>query len=106
MSEDQGPDDAETTGTQVVNRPDDSRFALTRDGDDLGFIAYRQSGDVITLTHTEIDPEIQERGLGSLLVKGTLDALRTGSSDRVVAQCPFVAAWIEKHPDYADLLER
>lgn len=94
------------TDCQVIRRPDDDRFALTQDGDDIGFVAYRQTGDVITLTHTEIDPDIQEHGLGSMLVRGTLDAIRDGSSDRVVAQCPFVAAWIGKHPDYAELLER
>lgn len=90
----------------VVDRPEDGRFALVLDGDDLGFTAYDRADGVITFTHTEVDSDLRERGLGSRLVAGALDAVRTGSQDRVVAECPFVSAFIDEHPDYADLLER
>jgi uncharacterized protein len=90
----------------VVDRPEDSRFALTKDGDDVGFAAYRRRDGEIVFTHTEIDQSQQERGLGSRLARGALDAVRTGSEDRVVAQCPFIASYIESHAEYRDLLER
>lgn len=90
----------------VVDRPEDSRFALTKDGDDVGFAAYRRGDGTIVFTHTEIDESQQERGLGSRLARGALDAVRTGSEDRVVAQCPFIASFIDSHDEYRDLLER
>jgi uncharacterized protein len=90
----------------VVDRPEDDRFALTKDGDDIGFAAYRRGDGAIVFTHTEIDQSLQERGLGSRLARGALDAVRVGSEDRVVAQCPFIASFIAAHAEYQDLLER
>ncbi len=48
--------------------------------------------------------ELGGQGIGSKLVKGALDQVRADGL-KVVAQCPFVRGWIEKHPDYADLLK-
>jgi uncharacterized protein len=90
----------------VVDRPEDDRFALLKDGDDVGFAAYRRGDGDIVFTHTEIDESQREHGLGSRLAQGALDAVRVGSEDRVVAQCPFIAGWIAEHPEYRDLTER
>jgi len=59
---------------------------------------------VITFVHTEVPAELGGQGVGSKLVKGALDQVRADGL-KVVAQCPFVRGWIEKHPDYADLLK-
>jgi uncharacterized protein len=90
----------------VVDLPESSRFALRKDGDDIGFAAYRRGDGAIVFTHTEIDESQQERGLGSRLAAGALDAVRVGSEDRVIAQCPFIARFVSQHPEYQDLLER
>lgn len=91
---------------QVVHVPERSRFVLERDGEVIGKALYRREPGVITFTHTEVDPAIQERGLGSLLAKAALDAVAAEEGTRVVAQCPFIAAHIARHPQYQPLLTR
>ena len=91
---------------QVVDIPERSRFVLERDGEVIGKALYQRAPGVITFTHTEVDPAIQERGLGSLLAKTALDAVADEQGTRVVAKCPFIAAYIERHPEYQALLER
>jgi uncharacterized protein len=58
---------------------------------------------VITFTHTEVPPALEGHGIGSALVRGALDAARAQGL-KVVAKCPFVSAYIAKHPEFADLL--
>lgn len=91
---------------KVVDIPERSRFVLERDGEHIGKAIYRREPGVITFTHTEVDPQIQERGLGSMLAKAALDAVAAEEGTRVVAQCPFIAAYIERHPEYQPLLTR
>lgn len=91
---------------QVVDVPERSRFVLERDGEPIGKALYQRADGVITFTHTEVDPAIQERGLGSLLAKAALDAVAAEEGTRVVAKCPFIAAYIERHAEYQELLER
>ena len=90
----------------VRDNPDASRFeAVDESGVVAGFAAYRRYDDRIVFTHTEVDDAFEGRGVGSVLVRAALDAVR-GEHLRVVPQCPFVKGWIGKHPDYADLVER
>jgi hypothetical protein len=58
---------------------------------------------VITLVHTEVPPALEGKGIGSALVRGVLDLVR-GRGLKVVATCPFVAAYMGRHPEYNDLL--
>ncbi len=87
----------------VRDRPDASRFeAVDETGAVAGFAAYRRHADRVVFTHTEVDDAFEGNGVGSTLVRAALDAVRAEGL-RVVPQCPFVRAWIERHPDYADL---
>jgi predicted GNAT family acetyltransferase len=88
--------------TEVVNNKAHHRYELTVDGH-LAATHYAISGNVITFIHTEVPPELGGKGVGSKLIKGALDQVRAEGL-KVIAQCPFVKAYIEKHPDYADLL--
>jgi predicted GNAT family acetyltransferase len=90
---------------EVRDAPDASRYELFSDGERAGLAAYRRADGVITFTHTEIDDRFEGKGLGGKLVKFALDAART-SGERVAPQCPFVASYIERHPEYADLVQR
>ena len=58
------------------------------------------------ITHTEIDPSHQGAGLGGELVRGALNLIRAETDYRVVPTCPFAGPWIDKHPEYQDLLTR
>lgn len=96
------------TDVVVQDAPDRSRWeARLGDGPDApvaGSSAYRREGDRITFTHTVVEPEYEGEGVGSALVRAALDDARSAGL-RVVPQCPFVAAWIERHADYADLVD-
>ena len=75
-----------------------------RDGERLlGVAEYQRDGDQVRFTHTEVDPSAGEKGLGSRLVQAALDDVRSRGGS-VVPQCSFVRHWIDKHPDYADLV--
>ncbi|WP_458760949.1 GNAT family N-acetyltransferase [Afipia sp. TerB] len=86
---------------EVHDNTAEHRFELEAEGH-IAMAYYDLSGDVVTFTHTEVPPELGGKGIGSKLVRGALDQVR-GRKMRVVARCPFVKAYIEKHPDYADL---
>ena len=81
-----------------------NRFeAVDESGVVAGFAAYRRSPKRIVFTHTVVDDAFEGRGVGSTLVRAALDAAREEGLT-VVPRCPFVRAYIEKHPDYADLV--
>ena len=79
-----------------------SRFEIEADGV-TAYANYRLAGNVITIMHTETPSEARGRGIASLLVAGALEAVRARGL-KVVPQCPFVRAYIAKHPEYRDLL--
>ena len=88
----------------VTDVPEAGRYEV-RDGDRvLGLAAYRREGDRVVFTHTEVDPDAEGGGVGSTLVSGALDDVRARGA-RVVPLCSFVRGYIERHPDYADLVE-
>jgi uncharacterized protein len=89
--------------TEIVNNKTKHRYELAVDGH-IAATYYTPADDVITFVHTEVPPELGGKGIGSQLIKGALDQVRSEGL-KVIAQCPFVKAYIEKHPDYADLLK-
>lgn len=91
---------------EVRHEPEQHRYAAYLDGALGGFAAYvlREDPARIVFTHTEVDPAFEGRGVGSAIARGALDDVRATGERSVVPQCPFIAGWIEKHPDYADLV--
>lgn len=88
----------------VTNNADQSRFEIhTADGRLAGFTQYRSRGAGRDFFHTEVKDEFEGQGIGSKLARGALDATRSEGL-QVIATCPFIKGWIEKHPDYQDLL--
>jgi uncharacterized protein len=86
----------------VRNNPALHRFELDVDGHVAGAY-YQLSPGVITFTHTEVPHELEGHGIGSRLVRGALEAVRAQGL-KVVAKCPFVSAYMAKHPEFNDLL--
>jgi predicted GNAT family acetyltransferase len=87
----------------VEDNPARRRFEILVDDALAGFTAYEPRGEVLVLTHTEVDPQFRDMGVGSALVRGTLDQIRERGG-RLVPECPFVAAFMDRHPEYADLV--
>jgi predicted GNAT family acetyltransferase len=87
----------------VVNVPERHRYEARVDGELAGYAYYRVRPEAIVFIHTETRPEFEGKGIGTALVRGALDAVRAAGGT-VVAQCPFFAAYIRRHPEYGDLL--
>jgi len=89
----------------VADNPADHRFEGHLDGRLVAFSAYTMRDGAIVFLHTEVDPEFEGRGLGSVLAKRALDDVRARGLG-VIARCPFISAYIRRHREYADLLVR
>ena len=89
--------------SEIVNNKALHRYELAVDGH-LAATYYKLDGGVITFIHTEVPPELGGKGIGSKLIKGALDQVRAEGL-KVIAECPFVKAYLDKHPEYADLLK-
>ncbi|SDE25841.1 GNAT family N-acetyltransferase [Glycomyces harbinensis] len=88
---------------EVADAPERSRYEAWIDGELAGFAEYRRKDGTITFSHTHVESSAQDAGVGSALARHSLDAARS-AGEQVVPVCPFYAGWIERHPDYADLL--
>jgi uncharacterized protein len=78
------------------------RFELVEDAK-TGFLTYELHGETIVFTHTIVPPELEGRGIGGRIVAAGLDHARRQGL-KVVPQCSFVRSYIERHPEYADLV--
>jgi predicted GNAT family acetyltransferase len=80
------------------------QYSLVEDGSVIGFAAYEDDADTRRFVHTEVDPEHRGGGHASILVQSALDDVRAQGITRVIPQCSYVKAWIERHPDYQELV--
>jgi uncharacterized protein len=92
--------------TAVTDNEAALEYEITVDGEPAGVIRYTRDDDgrVVTLVHTEVEPKFEGHGVGSTLIQGALDDIRAHGR-RVVPVCPFVLAFLERHPEYDDLVE-
>jgi predicted GNAT family acetyltransferase/glutaredoxin len=89
----------------VADVPAAGRYELKVGGRLIGLLAYRKRDGRVALTHTEVSEACEGRGFGSRLVGVALDDARRQGL-HVLPLCPFVAHYIDTHPQYADLVAR
>jgi uncharacterized protein len=89
---------------QVRDNEAQRRYEVHLDGMLVGSAGYVRRGGRAYLVHTEIDPGHEGAGLGSTLVRGALEAQRE-RGELVVPLCPFVRAYLDRHPQYADVVD-
>jgi predicted GNAT family acetyltransferase len=87
----------------VTDQPDQLRYEIEVDGELAGFLLYRREPGVLELVHTDVDPKWEGKGVGAALVQGALDDVRARGL-KVRPYCPFVAAYIRRHPEYEDVV--
>ena len=80
------------------------RYRIAVDGAEAGFAAYSLRPGQVVFTHTVIDPAFEGRGLGGRLARAALDDV-AARGEQVVPLCPFISAWIGRHPEYLDLVD-
>jgi predicted GNAT family acetyltransferase len=88
--------------SEVRDNTAQHRFELDVDGHQA-VAYYRIAAGVITFVHTEVPQQLSGRGIGTKLISGALEMVRAQGL-KVVPQCPFVSAFMGKHPEYNDLL--
>jgi predicted GNAT family acetyltransferase len=87
---------------QVTNNKSEQRYELAIDGE-VAIAAYETRGETIVFTHTEVPSALEGHGIGSRLIKGALADVRA-QGQHIVADCSFVAAYLDRHPDEQDLV--
>ena len=88
---------------QVVDVPEKGRFEIRVDDRVVGLASYHVDGTTMTLPHTEVDPGVGGRGVGTALVAGVLDAARERWLT-VLPYCSFIRHYIQQHPEQMDLV--
>ncbi|QEC47361.1 N-acetyltransferase [Baekduia soli] len=87
----------------VRDNPGSQRYEITADGAVAGFAQYRLRPGLIAFIHTEVDEAMTGRGLGRTLIASALQDARARSL-AVLPFCPFVSAYLQRHPDDQDLV--
>ena len=90
--------------TKVTHDTTAERYLIPVDGRDAGHADYIQGDGVRDFHHTVIDPEFRGQGLSKPLIQAALDDTRA-AGDKVRPLCSAVAGFIEKHPEYRDLVQ-
>lgn len=88
--------------SEIRDNQQEHRFEIVVDGH-LGAAYYTREAGVITFTHTDVAKELGGRGIGTMLAKYGLDQARAEGL-KVVPLCPFIAAYIKRHPEYQVLV--
>jgi predicted GNAT family acetyltransferase len=87
--------------SEVRDNPALQRYELELDGG-TAFVNYKRSQGVVSLLHAEVPAALEGRGYGSALVKGALELVRAEGS-KAIPYCPFIEAYMRRHPEYEDL---
>ena len=89
-------------GMDVINNEHASRYEL-HVGEEVAFLTYDRRGEVIIFLHMEVPSDLEGRGLaGQIAAKALTDAREQHL--KVVPRCPYVASYIKRHPEFADLV--
>ena len=87
----------------IINKPDLHRYEATLDGTLAAYCEYNLVGDAVMFTHTEVLTEHEGKGYGSALAHHVLDDVRK-QGKHVIPVCQFIAGFLRKHREYADLV--
>jgi predicted GNAT family acetyltransferase len=87
----------------VTHDASDRTYQARLNGTVVGTLIYEVEGPRVVLTHTIVEPPVRGRGIGTALVRGTLDDLRRDGKT-ITILCLFVTDFITHNPGYADLV--
>lgn len=82
----------------------ENKFTIVKDGKELGLLSYVPSGNVLTVDHTEVSPQLEGQGMGKKLVEHVVNYARQ-EGKCIDPQCPFANGVIEKTPEFQDVLQ-
>jgi predicted GNAT family acetyltransferase len=92
------------TGAPTTVTAEGDRFSISVEGQAVGFAEFAERDGKRIFTHTEVSDEFEGRGLATILIGEALQQTRD-SGERIVAVCPMVANYVEKHDEFADAVD-
>ena len=92
------------TGAATTVTAESDRYTIAVEGREVGKAEFADRGDRRVFTHTEVDKDFEGRGLATILIGEALQETRDAGM-RIVAQCPMVADYVEKHDEYRDIVD-
>jgi predicted GNAT family acetyltransferase len=90
---------------RVADNPEARQYQAHLGDRLVGFAEYRLAPGRVIFTHTVVDPDVEGQGIGSRLARGALDDVRVRGL-QVTPFCPFIRAYIQRHPEYGDLVQQ
>ena len=93
------------TGAEATVSAAEGKYTIAVDGETVGLAAVANRDNQRVFYHTEVEEQFGGRGLATILVEQALEATRADGK-RVVATCPMVAAFIRKHPEFNDIIDK
>lgn len=102
MSDDQRDPALTEPEDRIVNNVEGNQFEW-RDGTDRAILTYRVRGDVIEYRHTDVPPALRNRGIAAELAAHAVEYARANGL-MIFPLCPYVLAYLAKHPEYGDLV--
>ena len=89
----------------VSDAPGSSRYEARLEGEDdlAAIVEYRLGSGSIAFLHTEVRPDLEGQGVGGRVAAGVIEAARARGL-KVIPRCPFIAAWLARHPEHHDIL--
>jgi predicted GNAT family acetyltransferase len=88
---------------QVTRNEAEEQFEAAL-GEGKGVLTYAEQNGKFYVLHTEVPEALEGHGIGGALVRTAMDYAR-GQGVKVVPFCPFAKAWLQRHHEYADLVE-
>jgi len=89
---------------EIRDNPQARRYEAVVDGQVVGIAQYRSASGRVIFTHTQVDDAAEGQGIGSRLVARALDDVRRRGL-RATLYCPFISAYVRRHPEYADIVD-
>jgi hypothetical protein len=90
---------------EIRDDPEEGAYVIDVDGERAGKAVYHMRGGRHLFVHTEIDDRYSRMGLGTRLVRYSLDDVRA-KRGTMVPICPFFASYLERHPEYEDIVDQ
>lgn len=90
---------------EVRDVPERNRYEVHVDGGLAGFADYELRDGRRWFVHTEVDDRFEGKGIGSQLAQRALELARD-SGEPIVPACPFIASYVERHPEFEPLVDR
>lgn len=97
-------DTLDETNVSVVDNFESSRYEVLVAGEVAGFVEYRRTPGRVVFLHTEINQGYEGRGLAGRLATSALDDVRSRAV-KITMTCPFMTGYVERHPEYTDLID-